>query len=105
LNSFRFDDENAEYDPAPTARDFYIFTGMIIHKPANSAAYTVGGGDDLTVRYTDKTGTQLATCETTGFLNQQTEQLRYVFSVDGSQREQRDNATLWYERRAGFAFV
>lgn len=64
--------------PAPGANLANIFRGMTIRKPAGTAYAGVAVGEDLSVKYTDGSGTELAACESTGFLDQTTEQIRYV---------------------------
>lgn len=63
---------------APGASLGLIFEGGVIHKPAGTAYAGVAAGEDLSVKYTDESGAEVAQCETTGFLDQATAQTRYV---------------------------
>jgi len=64
--------------PAPGASLALIFEGAVIHKPAGTAYAGIAAGEDLSVKYTDESGLEVAECETTGFLDQTTAQTRYV---------------------------
>ena len=64
--------------PAPGAGLALVFEGAAIHKPAGTAYAGVAVGEDLTVKYTNQAGAEVAQCETTGFLDQATAQTRYV---------------------------
>lgn len=64
--------------PAPGVGKAIIFQGMMIQKPAGVAYGGIAAGEDLSVKYTDAAGLELAQCETTGFLDQATNQIRYV---------------------------
>ncbi len=64
--------------PAPGAGLALIFEGAWIVKPAGTAYAGIAAGEDLAVRYTDGSGTQLGNAETTGFLDQTTIQSRYM---------------------------
>lgn len=64
--------------PAPGANFALVFEGAVIHKPAGTAYAGIAAGEDLSVKYTDGSGTEVAECETTGFLDQATAQTRYV---------------------------
>lgn len=64
--------------PAPGATRALVFEGATIHKPAGTAYGGIAAGEDLTVKYTDQAGAEVAECETTGFLDQTTAQTRYV---------------------------
>jgi hypothetical protein len=59
--------------------EFLIFTGAVLYKPANSDAQTVPGNAEFAIRYTDINGLQVAEAETTGFMDQTTEQVRVVY--------------------------
>ena len=66
-----------EIVPAPGAGRALIFEGELIHKPAGTAYAGIAAGEDLSVKYTDAAGAEVAQCETTGFLDQATDQVRY----------------------------
>ena len=67
---------------APGAGKALILLGAILFLDYNSTAYDgVAAGEDLTINYTDKTGDVLATIETTGFLDQAADEVRYVFAA------------------------
>lgn len=63
---------------APGANKALVFEGAVFYKPAGTAYAGVAVGEDLSVKYTDSSGAELAQCETTGFLDQATAQSRYV---------------------------
>jgi len=68
--------------PAPGAGKALILLGAILFLDYNSIAYDgIDAAEDLTINYTDKTGAVLATIEATGFLDQGTDQVRYVFAT------------------------
>lgn len=64
--------------PAPGANLALVFEGAVIHKPAGTAYAGVAAGEDLSVKYTDGAGLEVAQCEATGFLDQATAETRYV---------------------------
>lgn len=64
--------------PAPGAGQALVFEGALIQKPAGVAYAGIVAGEDLAVKYTDASGAEVAQCETTGFLDQATEQIRYA---------------------------
>ena len=64
--------------PAPGANLALICEGAVIHKPSGTAYAGVAAGEDLSIKYTDGSGLEVAQCETTGFLDQTTAQTRYV---------------------------
>lgn len=63
---------------APGADHALIFAGAVIRKPAGTAYAGIAVGEDLSVKYTDAAGAEVAQCETTGFLDQATDQVRWV---------------------------
>lgn len=63
---------------APGAGFALVFLGMLVNKPAGTAYAGIAAGEDLSVKYTDGSGAEVAQCETTGFLDQATDQIRYV---------------------------
>lgn len=65
--------------PAPGSTAMaLIFEGAMIHKPAGTAYAGIAAGEDLSIRYTDGSGTQAGNAETTGFLDQASAQSRYM---------------------------
>jgi hypothetical protein len=65
--------------PAPGAGFFNLFEGALLYMPYNSVAYNgVAVGEDLAVKYTDASGLQVGSCETTGFLDQAASGFRWV---------------------------
>ena len=62
--------------PAPGVGFANILDGIVAYKPAGVAYAGVAGGEDLSVKYTDGSGTELLEIETTGFLDQTTAQTR-----------------------------
>lgn len=64
--------------PAPGASYALVFEGATIHKPAGTAYAGIAAGEDLAIRYTNGSGTQLGNGEATGFLDQATAQTRYM---------------------------
>lgn len=67
-----------ELVPAPGAGFALVFEGLLIQKPSGTAYAGIAAGEDLSVKYTNGSGAEVGQCETTGFLDQTTEQLRYV---------------------------
>ena len=63
---------------APGVGKTLSFEKMLIHKPAGTAYAGIAAGEDLAVKYTDGSGLEVAQCETTGFLDQATNQIRVV---------------------------
>lgn len=56
-----------------------IFEGAVAYMPYNSVAYNgVAAGEDLSIKYTNGSGAEVAQCEATGFVDQTTNQLRYI---------------------------
>lgn len=65
--------------PAPGSTAMaLIFEGAQIHKPAGVAYAGIASGEDLSVKYTDGSGTAVGGAETTGFLDQTTAQSRFA---------------------------
>jgi hypothetical protein len=69
---------------APGAGKALIFDGAVIHKPAGTAYAGIAAGEDMSVKYTNGSGLDVATCEATGFLDQTTAQSRYVLPRTGA---------------------
>ena len=67
-----------ELVPAPGAGFALIFEGLFIQKPAGTAYAGIAAGEDLSVKYTDGSGAEVGQCETTGFLDQTTLQIRHA---------------------------
>jgi hypothetical protein len=69
-----------ELVPAPGAGFALVLDGVVAHKPANDTAYDgIAAGEDISIRYTDGSGTELAEIEATGFLDQTTVQTRFAY--------------------------
>lgn len=67
--------------PAPPAGHVYLIRRWAVRKPAGTAYAGVAAGEDLVLKYTDASGVLAAPAlETTGFLDQTTEQFRSVFN-------------------------
>lgn len=65
---------------APGANMALEFERAELFLDYNSAAYAgIAAGEDLEIRYTDGSGTMVSGCETTGFLDQTSDQLRYLY--------------------------
>lgn len=69
---------------APATGYHLVFRGAAIRKPANADAQTVPGAgtSDFAIKYTSAAGLQVAQCETTGFMDQTSEQVRYIYPFD-----------------------
>jgi hypothetical protein len=55
-----------------------VFEGVAIHKPAGTAYGGIAAGEDLSIKYTNTSGLEVARIETTGFLDQATAQTRFA---------------------------
>lgn len=65
---------------APGAGKALVFEGAQVSLDFESAAYAgVAAGEDLTFKYTDGAGTVLGALETTGFLDQASDQHAWVY--------------------------
>ena len=68
----------------------------------NSAAYTgVAAGEDLSVKYTNASGIQLALIETDGFMNQTSDEHRFVTPTTTAAYEPVANSPLVLHLLAG----
>lgn len=65
--------------PDPGTGKFIIIEGCLVFYDYNSAAYAaIAGGDDLSLNFeSDASGSQLMSMETTGFLDQTSDQTRW----------------------------
>lgn len=64
---------------APGAGRILILEGVVLFYDYNSAAYAgIASGEDLSVKYTDGSGTAVGGCEATGFLDQTADAVRYI---------------------------
>lgn len=64
---------------APGSNKALIPIGLTLFLDYNSVAYDgIAGGEDLALCYTDGSGVQCAVVETTGFLDQTSDQVRYA---------------------------
>lgn len=71
---------------APGAGKAIILLDAILFYDYNSAAYAgIAGGEDLEIRHTDGSGQLFATIETTGFLDQTSDQVRHIFPLAAAQ--------------------
>ena len=65
--------------PAPGSGYALIFEGAVVYYGFNTAAYAgIAGGEDLAVKYTDASGLQVGSCETASFLDQTSNQTRFI---------------------------
>lgn len=65
--------------PAPGAGKVLVFEGAVVALDYGSAAYAgIAAGEDLSIKYENGSGLEVAQCEATGFLDQTADQLRYV---------------------------
>ena len=64
--------------PAPGANLANILIGALIQKPAGVAYAGIAAGEDLSFKYTNAAGLELAGCETIGFLDSTANQIRYA---------------------------
>lgn len=83
---------------APGAGFALIFEGALIQKPAGTAYAGIAAGEDLSVKYTNAAGAEVAQCESTGFLDSTANQIRYArahaAASGASQITPVDNAAL-----------
>ncbi len=74
-----------EVVPAPPSGYAIVPRLMVLRKPAGTAYAGVGAGEDLVLKWTDDSGDEACGhVETTGFLDQTTEQLRAVGIIGAS---------------------
>jgi hypothetical protein len=64
--------------PAPGAGKMLVFESCLISLPAGTAYAGIAAGEDLAIKYTGVSGLQVGSCETIGFLDQVTAQVRMV---------------------------
>ena len=69
---------------APGPNKAVIFEGAVLHKPAGTAYAAIAAGEDLSFKYTNGSGLEVAVVETTGFLDQATAQTRYARPQTGA---------------------
>lgn len=68
--------------PAQGADTMIEFVSATVYKPAGTAYAGVAAGEDIAIKYTNASGAQVNTSlETTGFLDQATEQLRLTRAI------------------------
>lgn len=65
---------------APGAGLALILVDVVAYKAAGTAYAGIAAGEDLSIKYTDGSGLEVAEIETTGFLDQATAQMRYASS-------------------------
>lgn len=63
---------------SPGASLANVFEAVAIHKPAGTAYAGIAAGEDLSIKYTNTSGLEVARIETTGFLDQTTAQTRFA---------------------------
>lgn len=68
-----------ELVPAPGAGFANVLDSIVAYKAAGTAYAGIAAGEDISVRYTDGSGTELAEIEATGFLDQATAQTRFAY--------------------------
>lgn len=64
---------------APGAAKAIIPVGVIAYKAAGTAYAGIASGEDLSFKYTNSSGAEIAQMETTGFLDQTTAQTRFAY--------------------------
>lgn len=55
-----------------------VFEAVAIHKPAGTAYGGIAAGENLSIKYTNTSGLEVAQIETVGFLDQTTAQTRFA---------------------------
>ena len=64
---------------APGADKAIVFKGAVLFMDYATTAYDgIHADEDLSIKYTDENGLELANCEATGFLDQESDQVRYA---------------------------
>lgn len=63
---------------APGAGLANVLVDVVAYKAAGTAYAGIAAGEDLSIKYTDSSGLEVAQIETTGFLDQATAQTRYA---------------------------
>lgn len=63
---------------APGAGLANVLIDVVAYKAAGTAYAGIAAGEDLSIKYTDASGLEVAEIETTGFLDQATAQTRYA---------------------------
>lgn len=80
---------------APGSNKALVLVHATLWLDYESAGYdSVGASDDLTIRYTNASGATLATIETTGFMDQTADQVRYVYPTTTAAFTPASNAPL-----------
>jgi len=69
---------------APGANLASIFVGCMVHKPAGTAYAGIAAGEDLAINYTNGAGLQVASIETTGFLDQTGAETRWAHAYSAA---------------------
>ena len=69
-----------EVAPAPRTNWCIIPIGVYVQKPQGTAYAGIASGEDLEFRYNNATGHELLDVETTGFLDQGSEQRRWALA-------------------------
>lgn len=80
---------------APGEGKFLELVSATVHKPAGTAYAGIAAGEDLAIKYTNGSGTQVNTSlETTGFLDQTTAETRVTHASTTAAIEPVENAAL-----------
>ena len=69
---------------APGAAYANVLVDVVAYKAAGTAYAGIEAGEDLSIKYTNSSGLEVAEIETTGFLDQATAQLRYAKSFSAA---------------------
>ena len=64
---------------APGSGFALVLDSIVAYKAAGTAYAGIAAGEDISIKYTDENGTELAEIETTGFLDQTTAQSRFAY--------------------------
>jgi hypothetical protein len=64
---------------APGTGFALVLDAVVAYKPAGTAYAGVAAGEDISIRYTDGSGTELTEIEATGFLDQATAETRFAY--------------------------
>lgn len=69
---------------APGAGLANVLVDVVAYKAAGTAYAGIAAGEDLSIKYTNSSGLEVAEIETTGFLDQATAQTRYAKSFNAA---------------------
>jgi hypothetical protein len=68
-----------ELVPAPGAGFALVLDSVVAYKAAGTAYAGIAAGEDISIRYTDGSGTELTEIEATGFLDQAGAETRFAY--------------------------